>query len=153
MGADYPSETFRVLKNREMKDFGEYRTQRLVLREFRRMAIADANGQPYTSLLNPPPGAQALPSYSAHGVIQDETDAYLAGLLLTLIEQGQRMPRRELNDVFVLAGQTDLHERLLDVQGLALLRSFMLSHTGIFDSARVAGNRVHAWLRHFETRG
>ncbi|MFI0399107.1 MAG: Eco57I restriction-modification methylase domain-containing protein [Thiolinea sp.] len=31
MGEDYPSETFRVLKNREMKVFGEYRTQRLVL--------------------------------------------------------------------------------------------------------------------------
>lgn len=31
MGEDYPSETFRVLKNKEMNEFGEYRTQRLVL--------------------------------------------------------------------------------------------------------------------------
>lgn len=31
MGEDYPSETFRVLKNNEEKAFGEYRTQRLVL--------------------------------------------------------------------------------------------------------------------------
>ncbi|NMF98943.1 N-6 DNA methylase [Aromatoleum toluolicum] len=31
MGEDYPSETFRVLKNNEMRDFGEYRTRRLVL--------------------------------------------------------------------------------------------------------------------------
>ncbi|WP_374276492.1 Eco57I restriction-modification methylase domain-containing protein [Azonexus sp.] len=31
MGEDYPSETFRVLKNKELKEFGEYRTQRLVL--------------------------------------------------------------------------------------------------------------------------
>jgi len=31
MGEDYPSETFRVLKNKELRDFGEYRTQRLVL--------------------------------------------------------------------------------------------------------------------------
>jgi N-6 DNA Methylase len=30
-GPDFPSETFRVLKNSEMKQFGEYRTQRLVL--------------------------------------------------------------------------------------------------------------------------
>lgn len=30
-GPDYPSETFRVLKNNEIKRFGEYRTQRLVL--------------------------------------------------------------------------------------------------------------------------
>lgn len=31
MGDDYPSETFRVLKNNEMRVFGEYRTRRLVL--------------------------------------------------------------------------------------------------------------------------
>jgi len=31
MGDDYPSETFRVLKNNEIRLYGEYRTQRLVL--------------------------------------------------------------------------------------------------------------------------
>jgi hypothetical protein len=31
MGLDYPSETFRVLKTNELRRFGEYRTQRLVL--------------------------------------------------------------------------------------------------------------------------
>jgi hypothetical protein len=31
MGADYPSETFRVLRNNELRAFGEYRTRRLVL--------------------------------------------------------------------------------------------------------------------------
>lgn len=31
MGADYPSETFRVLKNNEIRRYGEYRTARLVL--------------------------------------------------------------------------------------------------------------------------
>ena len=31
MGADYPSETFRVLKDKEIRQHGEYRTQRLVL--------------------------------------------------------------------------------------------------------------------------
>lgn len=31
MGEDYPSETFRVLKSNEIKEFREYRTQRLVL--------------------------------------------------------------------------------------------------------------------------
>jgi hypothetical protein len=29
MGEDYPSETFRVLKTKEIKEYGEYRTQRL----------------------------------------------------------------------------------------------------------------------------
>jgi len=31
MGADYPSESFRVLKDKEIRNFGEYRTRRLVL--------------------------------------------------------------------------------------------------------------------------
>jgi hypothetical protein len=38
MGADYPSETFRVLKNKELKEFGEYRTQRLVLEAWDKQA-------------------------------------------------------------------------------------------------------------------
>lgn len=32
LGSDYPSETFRVLKEAEVREFGEYRTARLVLR-------------------------------------------------------------------------------------------------------------------------
>jgi hypothetical protein len=36
-GPDFPSETFRVLKNNEMKQFGEYRTQRLVLEAWDKM--------------------------------------------------------------------------------------------------------------------
>src|SRR5690606_37961121 len=41
-GPDYPSETFRVLKNNELRLYGEYRTQRLVLEAFRKRAAAPA---------------------------------------------------------------------------------------------------------------
>ena len=41
MGEDYPSETFRVLKNNEMKKFGEYRTRLLVLDAWDRMEAGD----------------------------------------------------------------------------------------------------------------
>ncbi len=37
MGPDYPSETFRVLKTNELRQFGEYRTQRLVLQAWDRL--------------------------------------------------------------------------------------------------------------------
>jgi hypothetical protein len=37
MGPDYPSETFRVLKNNEIRKCGEYRTQRLVLEAWDRL--------------------------------------------------------------------------------------------------------------------
>jgi hypothetical protein len=38
MGEDYPSETFRVLKENEVKAYGEYRTRRLVLEAWDRLA-------------------------------------------------------------------------------------------------------------------
>jgi hypothetical protein len=38
MGEDYPSETFRVLKDNEIRKYGEYRTQRLVLDAYDRFA-------------------------------------------------------------------------------------------------------------------
>ncbi|WP_338848773.1 N-6 DNA methylase [Massilia sp. W12] len=41
MGEDYPSETFRVLKNREIREFGEYRTQRLVLEAWDKLERGD----------------------------------------------------------------------------------------------------------------
>ena len=37
MGPDYPSETFRVLKEKEIRQHGEYRTARLVLQAWDRM--------------------------------------------------------------------------------------------------------------------
>jgi len=36
-GNDYPSESFRVLKNNEIRNFGEYRTARLVLQAWDRL--------------------------------------------------------------------------------------------------------------------
>jgi hypothetical protein len=57
---DYILETFQTetggLKNNEIRDHGEYRTKRLVLAEYDRMAAADASGTPYESPLTPKPG-------------------------------------------------------------------------------------------------
>ncbi|MDP1607398.1 MAG: N-6 DNA methylase, partial [Rhodocyclaceae bacterium] len=96
MGADYPSETFRALKNSEIKEFGEYRTARLVLREFDRTALADAAHEPCQSLLVPPPGQPSSPQYSSIGVLRDEDDARLAGLVMAIIRQAGALPRQHL---------------------------------------------------------
>jgi len=57
---DYILETFQTetggLKHNEIRDHGEYRTKRLVLAEYDRLAAADAAGVPYESPLTPPPG-------------------------------------------------------------------------------------------------
>lgn len=41
MGEDYPSETFRVLKNNETRKYGDYRTRRLVLEAWDRLEAGD----------------------------------------------------------------------------------------------------------------
>jgi len=43
MGEDYPSETFRGLKKNEEREFGEYRTQRLVLEAWDKLERGELN--------------------------------------------------------------------------------------------------------------
>ena len=54
-GDRFPGETFRVLKDREVRQFGEYRTKRVILEVYDAMARAAATGEPYRTLLDPPP--------------------------------------------------------------------------------------------------
>ncbi|MEM5458492.1 N-6 DNA methylase [Paraburkholderia phytofirmans] len=78
MGADYPSETFRVLKEGELRSLGEYRTQRLVLDAWDRqsaMFSLDSGAIPTVS-----------GRYSEQGVIRNEDEAKLAGLIVALVE-------------------------------------------------------------------
>lgn len=57
MGESYPSETFRVLKNKELQEFGEYRTQRLVLEAWDALQTP----QPSATLAPTPPRRAAAP--------------------------------------------------------------------------------------------
>jgi hypothetical protein len=40
-GEDFPGETFRVVKEKEVKQFGEYRTSRLVLKAWDAVKVKD----------------------------------------------------------------------------------------------------------------
>ena len=51
-GEEFPSETFRVLKEKEIAEYGEFRTKRFVLEAFDRLS---ANKQHYFTRLDPPP--------------------------------------------------------------------------------------------------
>ena len=43
-GPDFPGETFRVLKEKEERQFGEYRTRRPVLEAFDKLAVSHGTG-------------------------------------------------------------------------------------------------------------
>jgi len=82
MGDDYPSETFRVLKNKELKEFGEYRTQRLVLEAW------DALQQPQpitVPTVKPTRRTVPLPVYAEGGTPASEAEDWLAGLICDVL--------------------------------------------------------------------
>lgn len=75
MGADYPSETFRVLKEGEIRTYGEYRTRRLVLEAWDQQGSMSSVAQP------------APVSYSELGMIRSAEEGRLAGLVTALVEE------------------------------------------------------------------
>lgn len=77
MGADYPTETFRVLKRNELREFREYRTRRLVLEAWLRQEQMLA--QRSASVL--PPQVH----YSQQAMIRNAEEGRLAGLVTALV--------------------------------------------------------------------
>lgn len=65
-GEDYPSETFRVLKNKETREFGEYRTQRLVLEAWDRLSEYGRDAVPVDS---PKPEHRRPPAVDAQTIL------------------------------------------------------------------------------------
>ncbi len=84
MGEDYPSETFRVLKNKELREFGEYRTQRLVLEAWKAL-----EAQPPVTTPAPLPARRTvpLPIYAQGGTPASEAEDWLAGLVCDVLLQ------------------------------------------------------------------
>ncbi|MDO8450357.1 MAG: N-6 DNA methylase [Rhodoferax sp.] len=93
LGPDYPSETFRGLKNKEEKAFGEYRTRRLVLAVWDNLAMENISPLPLADEVS-------LPVYSEQGVIRSLQEGDFAGLIATLIQRStEGIAVMELQDV------------------------------------------------------
>lgn len=101
MGEDYPSETFRVLKNKEMNEFGEYRTQRLVLEAWDELSATETIKK-----------AAPVAEFSLY----PDTDADLAicAVALALIQQTGSMGSMDHLDALILAARPQLSRVFLD---------------------------------------
>jgi hypothetical protein len=83
MGTAYPSETFRVLKNNEIKKYGYYRTQRLVIDAWDRMERGELPcPQPYVA----PPQTAAQSMTIVQRNLPDQNSLFGAGPLFEGIE-------------------------------------------------------------------
>ena len=151
MGDDYPSETFRGHKNKQINEFGDYRTAKLVLREFDRMTLAEEAHEPYISPLIPPPGHQTTSTYSPQGVIRDEQEARLAGLVMLLIREAGTLSRQLLTLSLTIIQNPDNARTLLSAEEFEWLDAYRRDSDGMFESTRL--DRLQLLLRFFENTG
>lgn len=84
MGADYPSETFRVLKNNELREFGEYRTRRLVLEAWDTLAAKQPVAIPAPK---PARRVSPRPAYATGATPASVAEEWLAGLVCDVLLQ------------------------------------------------------------------
>ncbi|MFZ5676727.1 MAG: Eco57I restriction-modification methylase domain-containing protein [Pseudomonadota bacterium] len=113
LGEDCSVETFKALRNREIRDCGEYRTQVLILEAWDRLergALRDASAP---AVVAPPPRVEVDPATLSDGAwarpLQDqraETGALLAALLKAM---NHTLPARQVR----LAAALALEPRLL----------------------------------------
>jgi len=57
---DYIMETFPIVRRNDEKQYGAYRTKELILDIYDRMAKAMQGGEPYQTILDPPPADPRL---------------------------------------------------------------------------------------------
>lgn len=116
MGVDYPSETFRVFKNNEMREFGEYRTQRLVLEAWDRL---EAEGERTAS---------SIPIFSDQGLIRNADEADFAGIVAEVIKQHPSgISSGDLQALVAYAMQPIMVSQLIDQTSAARLTQLMSS--------------------------
>jgi hypothetical protein len=112
MGEDYPSETFRVLKNKEMGLYGEYRTQRLVLEAWDKLEAGTLG----SDLVDTPVRRKdPLKEYFAHGTPANEIEDWWAGVVCDVLLQ--KGPVDDNNLLLILS--TNLSESTAEVSTLA----------------------------------
>ena len=114
MGEDYPSETFRVLKNNEMREFGEYRTQRLVLDAWDRLAAEQSDAPASTAV------------FSEHGLIRNTDEADFAGIVIEVIRQfSEGISANDLQTLVAYAMQFAIVSQFVNQASAARLTELM----------------------------
>ncbi|MFD2449047.1 hypothetical protein ACFSQE_11960 [Vogesella fluminis] len=114
MGEDYPSETFRVLKNNELREFGEYRTRRLVLEAWDRLAAEQSDVSASTAV------------FSEQGLIRNADEADFAGIVIEVIRQlSEGISAGDLQTLVACAMQPTIVSQFVDQASAARLNELM----------------------------
>jgi len=113
-GEECETETFRVLKNSEMREFDEYRTRRLVLEAWDRLEVGSS--QPN------------VPVHSEQGLIRNADEADFAGIVVELIRRhSEGISAGDLQTLVAYAMQPRMVAQLVDQPSAARLTTLMNS--------------------------
>ena len=126
MGSDYPSETFRVLKNKEMKEFGEYRTQRLVLEAWDKLEQQELE-QDVTS-------EPVMPDFVYPG--DDPVQQAYCGLILSTIRQLSPVDKKVISDIAGVVLDINLRGDFLDNENALALPEVLTARSAKYDFDR-----------------
>lgn len=109
-------DSFPVLMRKEESRYGEFRTKRIVLDCYDRMATAIQSGQPYQTLLNPPPAdprcAHGAPAAAPSRFAS--LDAGLAAAILALLPVDDRLNRDYLQVAAAILVRPQIGQGILD---------------------------------------
>ena len=125
MGAGYPSETFRVMRTNELRAVGEYRTQRLVLEAWDRLAAVGFVGLPYEAPPRQDIQDEMDLGYSEQGVIRNESEANLGGLVLAMLRHGGEISTAALQSALSTVGMPEYVAKLLVGEELAVFEDLV----------------------------
>lgn len=117
MGEDYPSETFRVLKNREIREYGEFRTRRLVLEAWDRLEKSGELPGRHVGPVPLPDIPVTMPSLP-----QDEEIALLVWAIV--LANGGAISRMDLARAFAIRSDDQLLVRLASAEISATARNW-----------------------------
>jgi plasmid stabilization system protein ParE len=145
LGSESSVETFAALRRAEERQFGEYRTARLILTAFDHLTLLSTNPRTYTS----DPTAPLVPEYSPLGIIRNETDARLAGLILAIIQQAKELPREQMTLALTALQMTGTASTVAQSEA-DRLAAFCHSHPTVLP---VISERLQPILRLFEAVG
>jgi hypothetical protein len=145
MEGDYPSETFRVLKTSEIRNFGEYRTRRLVLEAWDRLESGKLVVAPLQTS-----GTSVV--YSELAVIRNESEAELAGLIAALVAQYESgISVASLQDVVARAAAPGYAELFLEPKDAERMQFLVRGMSALTSSASLA--QIPLLVRRLEGSG
>ena len=126
MGSEYPSETFRVLKNKEMKEFGEYRTQRLVLEAWDKLEQQDLE---HDAAAEP-----VMPDFVYPG--DDPVQQIYCGLILSTVRQLAPVDKTAIRHIESIVRDIKHRETFLDDEEALPLPDALPSQSAKYDFDR-----------------